>query len=1192
MLLSIIATYHTQLSHMQLAPRLSCVVMMRLSFSRKTGLQQRVLTVRTNYPSRQSIGLRLPRLPRTEPCTIGVRLALQPSFHTILSSLISVAHTAGLWQCTTMCSRENWLTPTTSIISLASMSQHLPLPIIRYLLPYPSLPHLSPHLSEPPQVIFSHPPVRNHTCLPRAIVFVAEQVVICQPTVPLIQRQPENPSLPLPPTQEASMHLPPRTESTIALTGPMDPTVPSVLIAGTPTHVASAETLPMARVAAKRVDDPRTVITPLDHLRVEELLRKYGILDNWRHIVDGIHNGFNVGIIESPPTTQLFREPFILLAKSFHNRHLHTLRASRRQILARFQPCRARALNWTFSYIPPGLGAKTAFRQISYSSGLVLPSHSFRYPVCKCRNQCRRFSNRLGHFQRYCSPHPHAPRRLCCSDLRHFFGLPYNSRLTLATKCSLHFLERHCLRGPCPYVRPHFKCWRVRICRRHARPHLSQSWLRTHPKVGGRLSRHKAPTPVLDRSRIYSPDSILRCSMEPREASALCRYTAVHWFRLGLGPQACFTTRGQAPQSARLNIVLAAPRSLIYSQRSCQSAWQIGACRLHIPSNPSILALDSCICSQFPFLTRTPSSIRTSSRRLTLDSLSTAAPPKLGSHHRSFPDGHRLVGRREYLLWNRSRYTESLGCLALGNRLQSRPKARFRHRLGRGHSNRARFACHSSPWNLRECHLFGAFGQCGSGSGDEQGPFSQPTNKRSFKARISFAGSKRVSSAHSLRADTHQHLRRLVTWRHQSFPGRFPWSRNSHFNSPTTAFVRQTHPIVVRALFNIAPVSNHHFSSPSILSANPSSLRPHCRASERLFQWRGVNSPPSSTIDNPIIRHIAELANRASLRDTASYGAGLRKFHIFCDVFSIPEHDRLPASFELLHSFALWAVTDPDPNDPLLSAENGSAVTFEPVSVGVARKYLAAVRAWHIAQGWPPPLSDSHHDRINWSLRGLENLNGGRRKPLRPPISLAMLAALKATLILSEPFDACIWAMASCAFFGMMRFGEISVASRFAFNPLKHLTRAHAFFGHDLRGNPYARLDLPSAKTARTGESQSVFLNEQGDLCPLSALHNLASVVPALANDPLFSWRDNKGEIRPMTKIRALERINSILMAWGWGTTFGHSFRIGGASFYLAKKVNPEIVRIAGRWKSLAYETYIRAFEQISSQHMANAASL
>ncbi|KAG1752005.1 hypothetical protein EDD22DRAFT_784810, partial [Suillus occidentalis] len=131
------------------------------------------------------------------------------------------------------------------------------------------------------------------------------------------------------------------------------------------------------------------------------------------------------------------------------------------------------------------------------------------------------------------------------------------------------------------------------------------------------------------------------------------------------------------------------------------------------------------------------------------------------------------------------------------------------------------------------------------------------------------------------------------------------------------------------------------------------------------------------------------------------------------------------------------------------------------------RRYLAAVRAWYIAQRWPPPLSNSHHDHINWSLRGLEHLHGGRRQPLRPPVSLAVLAALNTTPILVDPFDSCTWAMSSCSFFGMMRFGEVSVASQYAFNPLKHLTRAHAFFGHDLRGNPYTSLDLPSAKTAR-----------------------------------------------------------------------------------------------------------------------------
>ncbi|KAG2146275.1 hypothetical protein DEU56DRAFT_731723 [Suillus clintonianus] len=311
------------------------------------------------------------------------------------------------------------------------------------------------------------------------------------------------------------------------------------------------------------------------------------------------------------------------------------------------------------------------------------------------------------------------------------------------------------------------------------------------------------------------------------------------------------------------------------------------------------------------------------------------------------------------------------------------------------------------------------------------------------------------------------------------------------------------------------------------------------------------------------------MAVRASLRDTSGYGSGLRKFHLFCDIFSVPENIRLPAPFAVLHSFALWAATDPTQDDP----------------------YLAAVRAWHIAQGWPPPLSLDDHQRINWSLRGLENIYTSRRKPIRPPVTLIMLSTLKGCLQLNDPFDACVWAMASCAFFGMMHFGEISVNSRSDFSPARHITRHGAFFGTDLLGQSYARLDLPSAKTAKPGETQSVFLTEQGDLCPLAALRNLARVVPALATDPLFCWRDSRGDTRPMVRKRAVERVNGILLAHGWGTTFGHSFRIGGASFYLAQKVDPEIVRLAGRWRSLAYETYIRSFEQVASRHLAGLAS-
>ena len=175
-----------------------------------------------------------------------------------------------------------------------------------------------------------------------------------------------------------------------------------------------------------------------------------------------------------------------------------------------------------------------------------------------------------------------------------------------------------------------------------------------------------------------------------------------------------------------------------------------------------------------------------------------------------------------------------------------------------------------------------------------------------------------------------------------------------------------------------------------------------------------------------------------------------------------------------------------------------------------------------------------------------------------------MLCRLKVALSLSEPFDACIWAMASCTFFGMMCFSEVSVASHSAFSGAKHLNCSDVFLGSDLDGKCYACLDLPSAKTAKPGKIQSIYLTAQGDICPLKALANLARVVPARPDDPLFSWRDKHGENRLMVKTKALLCINTILSAWGWGTTFGHSFRIGGASFFLAQGVNPKIVCLAG----------------------------
>ena len=170
-----------------------------------------------------------------------------------------------------------------------------------------------------------------------------------------------------------------------------------------------------------------------------------------------------------------------------------------------------------------------------------------------------------------------------------------------------------------------------------------------------------------------------------------------------------------------------------------------------------------------------------------------------------------------------------------------------------------------------------------------------------------------------------------------------------------------------------------------------------------------------------------------------------------------------------------------------------------------------------------------------------------------------------------------------------MHFGKVSISSHTAFDKTKHLKRCDVFFSLDLDGKHYAWLDLPSTKTAKPGEIQSVFLVPQSDLCLLKALQNLTWVVPAGPDNPLFPWRDNHSDIWPMVKATALAHINTILKTHSWGTAFSHSFCIGGALFYLVQKIDSEIIHLARHWRSLAYEAYIRSFEQIVSQHLGDA---
>ena len=63
---------------------------------------------------------------------------------------------------------------------------------------------------------------------------------------------------------------------------------------------------------AKPERDPRMVVTPLDANAAEELLCKYNLYDTWKHIIEGLRTGFDVGILEQPSCTYTFRKSLLI----------------------------------------------------------------------------------------------------------------------------------------------------------------------------------------------------------------------------------------------------------------------------------------------------------------------------------------------------------------------------------------------------------------------------------------------------------------------------------------------------------------------------------------------------------------------------------------------------------------------------------------------------------------------------------------------------------------------------------------------------------------------------------------------------------------------------------------------------------------------------------------------------------------
>jgi hypothetical protein len=712
--------------------------------------------------------------------------------------------------------------------------------------------------------------------------------------------------------------------------------------------------------------DPRSVCTPIDPDKAESLLRSFNIYNKWSHVITGLREGFDVGIKSLPTETILFREPRLISSQPRFHIFVHGERTCKWSLLPTIYPVGAGSLNRAISHFTHWARPKTQLSKIQVNTRPILPPQPSNYPGCQCWRMLRRLSHSLGHLRDNYNLDSFSTPRLSSSDIRHISSVPTGPHSSRPAECLLPILGRESEGRSSSNVWLIIECWGLWVRCRHACRYLYLSRVWPIDQMGRRFLCHKLTRKLLDRIRIYQPNSSNWHPVEFGKVTFPLILPAIHRLRLESSNENSQPSSGKGLSYSILTPPLGISRHKGQSARGSKSTWQIGSYLMHLSSNPTLPSFIIPLLSQFQVIPSTSPPTRPCYCGSSLDHHLARDPSQRASSDALRPNRSRLVGGRQHLLWNRRHHQELLGYMAMGTQRNNWPKTTIRHRVGRSCGSRiSPLPCPFGRFPFTQA-LPRTFRQFRGRCCPEQWPLSQPGDKYHSKEHLYHTGTARNTLISNIYPEPRERGGCIIQRKHSSLSERFSASEHSFHHGPPGPPLPapRTIPITIMSFFGTSITPQHPFQqSPDLNEDTPAlhpnyGLRPKCKAEDRIFLWKGVNTPPPSVIDDPVIHMLANLASHESLRDTSGPGSAIKKFHTFCDIFSIPESHRLPASFEVLHSFAIWVVTDPSTLDTSLI----SNTHFEPVSIATARKYLAGIRAWHFAQSWPEPLSKEAHN--------------------------------------------------------------------------------------------------------------------------------------------------------------------------------------------------------------------------------------
>jgi hypothetical protein len=273
-------------------------------------------------------------------------------------------------------------------------------------------------------------------------------------------------------------------------------------------------------------------------------------------------------------------------------------------------------------------------------------------------------------------------------------------------------------------------------------------------------------------------------------------------------------------------------------------------------------------------------------------------------------------------------------------------------------------------------------------------------------------------------------------------------------------------------------------------------------------------------------------------------------FQVFAETHGVPDPFDRPLTVMMIVGFVVWIVS-----------LGGWAVS-------TAKRWKTAVRSMCVDLGLDVnPFKSPLLRRV---LRGLERKHPSKKRPPKLPITTTILHRFLLLVIMVEPHEFVMFAVACVGVYGMFRASDLVYrGSTYTLLERRDVT----WSGRD------ALLNLRSSKHDYFDRGEAVRLHSNNfATSPVHWLWRAFNLAPNKAsNAPMFQNMDGS----PITYKQLQSFLERIARAVGLSPrgVSTRSLRIGGATTLAAIRVPVYTLKAMGRWKSLSYQLYTQLTE-------------